>query len=164
MNNTNILSARYAKPLPPGGYHDDAAVIAVHATYGEQHRRANDDIDDGGMLAFLAAGGVIGPYVAPPVVPPTAADVRAEAQRRIIEAIGARDMTHCITKQLNGLMRAAELNNKIAQGPALTAEETAEAAALQYMADSVKAIRAVSNEMEEAPPEDFAHNDYWPSF
>lgn len=77
---SNIISARYAAPLPPGGYPADAAVIAVHATYGDQHRRANDDIDDGGMLAFLADGGVIGPYVAPPV---DVAAVVAEAKRRV---------------------------------------------------------------------------------
>lgn len=77
---SNILSARYAKPIQPGGYPADAAVIAVHATYGEQHRRANDDIDDGGMLAFLAAGGVIWPYVAPAL---NSGDVDRERDRRM---------------------------------------------------------------------------------
>ena len=76
----SILSARYAIPLPPGGYPADASVIAVHATYGEQHRRANDDIDDGGMLAFLADGGVIGPYVAPDL---NSGDVDRERDRRL---------------------------------------------------------------------------------
>jgi hypothetical protein len=67
MNMHGILSARYADSEPEGGYPIDARVVAVHARYGEQSRRANDDIDGGGMLAFLADGGVIGPYVLPTV-------------------------------------------------------------------------------------------------
>lgn len=66
MAEHGILYARYADPEPPGGYAADAAVIAVHERYGEQSRRANDDIHGGGMLAFLADSGTIGPYEAAP--------------------------------------------------------------------------------------------------
>lgn len=78
---SNILSARYSEPLPAGGYPADAAVIAVHASYGEQQRRANDDIDDGGMLAFIAAGGYIGAYVAPDL---NSGDIDRERDRRLL--------------------------------------------------------------------------------
>ena len=131
---SNILSARYAKPEPPGGYPADAAVIAVHATYGEQHRRATDDIDDGGMRAFLADGGVIGPYVAPPVVPPTADDVRAEANRRI-EAV------YPLYKQLN-IVRTGN-------------------GALATMSAFIDAIRVASNAMEASPPADYRDDSHW---
>lgn len=100
--------------------------------------------------------GLQGPYV-------SADDVRAEAQRRIIAAVGARDINGCYTKQLNALMRATELTNKRALGEALSSAETAEAAALQAVADKVKAIRAASNVLEPAPPADFAADSHWPA-
>jgi len=81
MAEHGILYARYADPEPPGGYAADAAVIAVHERYGEQSRRANDDIHGGGMLAFLADSGTIGPYEAAPVdLASYAADKRYEVE------------------------------------------------------------------------------------
>ena len=76
----NIISARYAAPEPPGGYADDAPVDAIHAVYGPQRRRANDDIDGGGVLAFRSTGGTIDPYEAQPI---TTADVQIERERRL---------------------------------------------------------------------------------
>lgn len=89
-------------------------------------------------------------------------DVRAEAQRRIIALTGATSLDGCLIKQLNALMRGTELVNKRASGGTLTAEEEAEAAALQAMADAVKAIRAASNAMESNPPSDYASDERWP--
>jgi hypothetical protein len=92
----------------------------------------------------------------------TADDVRAEAQRRIIELVGVSDITACLVKQMNSQMRATELTNKIASGLQLTAAEQAEAAALQALAGAIKAIRAASNALEANPPADYTDNSYWP--
>lgn len=89
-------------------------------------------------------------------------DVRAEAQRRIVAMTGASSLDGCLVKQLNAAMRATELVNKRALGITLTPEEEAEAAALQALADQVKAIRAASNAMEGTPPADFADDRRWP--
>lgn len=90
----------------------------------------------------------------------TADDVRAEAQRRIMVLIGARDFNSCMTKQLNALMRATELTRKKAT-EGLTQGETTEALGLQQMADAVKAIRAFSNVMEPNPPADYKDDAHW---
>lgn len=109
--------------------------------------------------ALVAAQTPIAAYVPPE---PTAQDVRAEAQRRIIALTGTADLAGCIVKQLNASMRASELINIKASGGTLTAEQTAEAAALQAMADAIKAVRAASNVIEPAPPADFTDDSYWP--
>lgn len=89
--------------------------------------------------------------------------VKQEAQRRIIAITGASDIMSCLTKQLNAQMRAAELSNIKAEGGQLTAEQEAEAAALQALADSIKAIRAKSNEIEalDPIPADYAADARW---
>ena len=92
--------------------------------------------------------------------PVTTEEVRAEAQRRIIALTGARDMEHCIVRQLNALMRAGELVRKEAMS-GLTPEEAVEAGQLQGLADGVKAIRAASNVMEPAPPADYDDDARW---
>lgn len=92
---------------------------------------------------------------------PAVADIKAEAQRRIIAITGAPDLQSCLIKQLNAQMRATELVNKRALGYALTEAELAEAAALQDLADGIKAIRAASNELEIGPPADYTNDIYW---
>lgn len=92
---------------------------------------------------------------------PTATDVRAEAQRRIIALVGATDLMGCLIKQLNANMRANELND-IMHSRELTPEETAEATALRSLATQIKAIRASSNVLEPNPPADYADPNYWP--
>lgn len=97
-------------------------------------------------------------------VPPiTAAQVKAEAQRRIILMTGAPDFNSCIVKQLNALMRVGELNNKLAMGDTLTEAEAVEAVALQAMANAIKAVRASSNTIEALSPipADYADNARW---
>lgn len=93
----------------------------------------------------------------------TADDVRAEAQRRIVAITGAGDLTGCMIKQLNANMRANELNNKLATGGTLDAGEQAEAAALQALANAVKAIRAKSNilEVSDPIPGDYTDDNWW---
>jgi hypothetical protein len=92
------------------------------------------------------------------------AQVRAEAQRRIIAMMAARDFEHCILKQLNANMRANELNDKRTSGYTLTAEEEAEAALLRAMAAAIKAVREASNILEamETIPSDFDADSRWP--
>lgn len=94
---------------------------------------------------------------------PSAADVKAEAQRRIIVLTGAADLQSCLIKQLNANMRANELNDKRVSGGELTPEEEAEAAALRALAGGIKAIRARSNEIEAMSPipADFTADGYW---
>lgn len=83
--------------------------------------------------------------------PITAANVKAEAQRRIIARVGAPDLTQCIIKQLNANMRANELND-IRHERELTTEEAAEAEALRQLALDIKDIRAKSDEIEAIDP------------
>lgn len=93
---------------------------------------------------------------------PVAADVKQEAQRRIVALVGAFSFEDCIVKQLNASMRANELND-IRHDRALTDAEAAEAAALRALAAAIKAIRTKSNEIEAMNPipADFTENSRW---
>ena len=66
----NIKSARYAIALPQGGYGPTSPVITTMRDGSEQNRRANDDIEGGGMLAFLREGGTIDPFGSDAPEPP----------------------------------------------------------------------------------------------
>lgn len=57
-----------------------APVIAIMTNGATSSRRANDDIEGGGMLAYLAGGGVIDPYIAPPL---TEADYASAIQSHV---------------------------------------------------------------------------------
>ncbi len=93
---------------------------------------------------------------APPLSFPevTAGQVKREAQRRIALLVGVEgdNFNAMIIKELNALMRAVELNNKIAEGGTLTAEEEAEKRALAGLSAAIKVIRAKSNEIELMDP------------
>ena len=93
----------------------------------------------------------------------TAQDVKAECQRRIIALTGVTDLLNCLVKQMNMQMRAAEIINIKASGGVLTEQQVAEAAALQAIADRIKALRARSNEIEAINPipSDFASDARW---
>lgn len=93
-------------------------------------------------------------------IPVQPQEIKAEAQRRIVAMTGATDLQSCIVKQLNALMRATELANK-QHTSQLTEAEQAEAAQLQLLADTIKAVRAKSNEIEQAPPSDFTDDAHW---
>jgi len=157
MNTHNIISAVYTTASTDPG----APVQATRANGTVETRRNDDDIDGGGMRAFLAGGGVIAPYVAPVVVL-TADDVRDEAQRRIIALTGATSLIETIIKQSNANMRANELNDKRLNGETLTVQEQAEADGLRALAGAIKAIRAASNVMEPNPPANFTDDNNWP--
>lgn len=112
------------------------------------------------IQSWIDAGNTIAPYAAPP---PTLADVKAEAQRRICVVFGVSDLTACIIKQLNAQMRASELINIKAEGGTLTTEQQAEADALQAAADAVKLIRSKSDDIEAMSPipADYTNDSYW---
>lgn len=77
-----ITSARYSTAETS----DSAPVIAIR-NGREESRRANDDIEGGGMLAYLAGGGVIDPYIAPPL---TESDYASAIQTHIDATAKAR--------------------------------------------------------------------------
>lgn len=97
--------------------------------------------------------------------PVTVAQIKAEAQRRIIARTGASNFDECVVKQLNAQMRATELVNKKASGATYTDADRSEEASLQALADAIKLIRTKSNEIERMDPRPSAdairHNSYW---
>ena len=91
------------------------------------------------------------------------AAVKAEAQRRIIVLTGKANLQDCMIKQFNALMRAGQITDKRVNGDSLTAEEELEAASLRALADRVKAIRAISDQIEalDPIPADYADDGRW---
>lgn len=84
--------------------------------------------------------------------PVSVADVKGEAQRRIIALTGTSDLIACMIKQSNANMRANKLNDKRLSGETLTAGEAAEAIGLRGMASAIEAIRDASNAIEASLP------------
>jgi hypothetical protein len=76
------------------------------------------------------------------------ADIKQDAQDRIMALVGVDDIIQCLIKQSNANMRANELND-IRNDREWTVEEAAEAAALRGLATAIKAIRAQSNTLED---------------
>lgn len=62
----NIISVDHTTPEPPGGYAADAPVLVTLASGATRHGRLNDDIEGGGVKAYLASGGQVSAYVEPP--------------------------------------------------------------------------------------------------
>lgn len=136
-----------------GEFWSSAAREFVEATEAVEPTKVRNEAE---LDEVLRRFGLPSPFV-------TAADVKAEAQRRIVALVGARDLTDCLVKQLNANMRANELND-IRHSRELTAFEQMEAEALRNVALAVKAIRAASNVLEAFPeiPRDFASDGHWP--
>lgn len=99
---------------------------------------------------------------------PNAEDVREEAQRRMLQLVGARNAAHLETIISNGLREQGRLQAIRTGIPGLisarewTAEETARAQALWAADQAIEAIRAASNTMETSPPIDFMDDARWP--
>jgi hypothetical protein len=129
----------------PAGWADEGAVWREHVS------------------AQIGWGVVNGEPVEPEVLAPvpTADDVRAECQRRVMALTGTTDIIKCLIKQHNAQMRATELVLKKASGVVWTEAETLEAAALQSMADAIKALRVKSNLLEPSPPSDYTDDRHW---
>lgn len=92
--------------------------------------------------------------------PPTAADVRQEARRRIMILTQARDAEHLDVIVSNGTREAVRLLRKGNAG--WSAEEAERAAALEIVDVAIEAIRTASNAIEAEPPADYADDKYWP--
>ncbi len=90
----------------------------------------------------------------PPSPPVTSADIKAEAERRILAVLPE-------WKQRNLTARGVELVLALIKNKGWTAAEAIEAAAIQGQWDKVKAIRARSDELEQTLPTDFADNGHW---
>ena len=88
---------------------------------------------------------------------PTPDDVRAEAGRRMIALIGARDATDLAIKIQNGLRESARLLET------LTATETTRKQTLQQLDAAIEAIRAASNALEvmKPVPANYQDDSWW---
>ena len=100
----------------------------------------------------------------PPAPTVNADDIRAEASRRMIALLGARDVKHLEVIITNGLREAARLLQKEVGGVALTPEEAARKAALSQVDAAIEAIRTASNVLEAMSPipADYAADSRWP--
>jgi len=99
---------------------------------------------------------------------PTADDVRAEAQRRIMALAGARDADHLALLISNATREAIRLQEiKIAHlsapesQPDWTGEQATRAAGLLAMDAAIENLRARSNAMEQNPPENYTDDSHW---
>ncbi|MBU2531536.1 MAG: hypothetical protein KKB37_02255 [Alphaproteobacteria bacterium] len=92
----------------------------------------------------------------------TADDVRAEAARRMMMLVGARDERHLEMTIANGNREAIRLLRVGADN--WTPEQAARAAQLEQVDVMIEAIRAASNVLEPVPPADYADDRYWPAF
>jgi len=77
-----ITSVRYANPDNGSGYEVDAPVIVTRNGQEEQ-RTANDDINGGGVIAFLAEGGTIDPFYDTELSPEEIVEIKRNAKVRI---------------------------------------------------------------------------------
>ena len=94
---------------------------------------------------------------------PAAQDVRAEAERRMMALLGARDARHLDLLIANGTREAIRLIRQREERP-WTADEAARAAALEATDAAIEAIRTASNALESmAPvPADYTADARWP--
>lgn len=105
----------------------------------------------------------------PITTPVTAGEVRAEAQRRMLLLLGARDPEHLAVLISNGLREQGRLQAARMGVPGvvaardLTPEETERAQVLWAADVAIEAIRAASNAMESDPPSDFDDDARWPA-
>lgn len=128
LNLHGITSARYST--------ENTAIdapVTVTRNGVQESRRANDDIEGGGMLAYLAGGGLIHPYIPPAA---SVAEIKAEARRRILDR-------YPTWRQLN-LIRDG-------------------GADLDAMSAYVDAVRAASNALEASLPSDYTADSRWPA-
>ena len=90
--------------------------------------------------------------------------VRAEAERRMVALLGARDSRHKDILISNALREAVKLTRKEA-GVGLTTDERARADELEAIDAALDAIRAASNALEamDRIPADYADKKYWPA-
>lgn len=103
----------------------------------------------------------------PEIMPVTVADVRAETERRLMLAFGARDAQHLNIKVQDSMIRANQLTDRLVQGDTLSAEDEAVAAYLRQAVRVYFAIKATGNAYEQAAAAgairpDWRNNANWP--
>jgi len=139
--------ARYAWSDP---YHSAVAVDGGNSIIPA-------DLENRHFAELIASSVVIAPFAEPPT---NAAAVRAEASRRMQLLLGARDAVHLDMLITNGTREAVRLLRKGSAN--WTPDEAARAAQLEQVDIAIEAIRAASNGMEAAPPDDFMADVRWP--
>ena len=149
----------------PGQAWSSAAARYVPATDGSAEaapiERLTRIASERELDLVLRAHGLGSPLV-------TAADVRAEASRRMQALVGARDAEHLGIIISNGVREQGRLQAirtgipGVASGRDWSAEEAGRAAALWSFDKAMEAIRAASNAMESSPPGDFRDDTRWP--
>lgn len=154
-----ISAARYAKPEPEEGYPSNALVVVTRNTGVVEHRYINDDVDGGGMSAFIAEGGVVEPYIEEPIVV-NSDHIRAEASRRMQKLLGARDKDNLTNIISNANREAIRLLNKGRDN--WTQEETVRAQTLEAVDTVIEKIRESSNVLESSLVSDFKDDTHWP--
>lgn len=92
---------------------------------------------------------------------PSIADIKDEAQRRIIALTGATDLQSSTPKQLNALMRATAITYKMAALIELTDTDRANAERFLMLESMIVAIRNRSNELELSLPNDYRSDEQW---
>lgn len=149
-------------------------IISASGDVYHSARREIVDPEDASFAAWLAAGRIAtriattgeladvlkrqapqcGSFV---LCAPTAADVKAEAYRRIVAIVPE-------WKQRNLLAQATLLDKQIADGTPLTTPQQAEWDAGEAIWDQIAAIRAASDVIEamDPIPPDFQDDSYWP--
>jgi hypothetical protein len=136
--------------------HIKANIWLVTDDAGAEHRiAARDGSSEADVVAAWQQA------MSPPSPVPTAADVRAEASRRMQALFEARDPEHLQIRITNASREAIRLL-RIKTERAWTADEAARAAELEAADAMIEAIRAASNAMEAAPPADYADDGRWP--
>lgn len=143
----------------------DGSIRGGHIERGSV-RIDGDGLLDGAVdFAEALSADEIGAILGRPVefvhapAPVTADHVRAEAQRRMMLATGARDPAHLAIVIQNNTREQVRL----LRSPAMTAEEAARAAELGALDDRIEAIRAASNALEPSPPADYRDDRHWPA-
>jgi hypothetical protein len=135
---------------------------------GRDHRRCVTPDDDISGLPSAARNSINDHWTAlgganawesiirPPAPPTTLADIKAEAERRILALLPE-------WKQRNLTARGVELVLALVKNRGWSPEEAAEAAQIQAQWNKVNAIRDRSNDLEQSLPADFAGNQNWPA-
>ena len=140
LNAHGITSARYASEDKSEG-----APVKVMRHGREENRRANDDVEGGGVAAYLAGGGTIDPYIPPEPTPPTADEIKAECGRRI----------YAVASQ------AAQTNMAAARAAGVLTEEQNAAflSGLQWIA----AMRGAAGKLVAASDATYKNDSHWPA-
>jgi len=104
----------------------------------------------------------IGDWIAGPPASPatTPMAVRAEAERRMMTLLGARDATHLGILVVNVTREMVRLLLK--GGGNWSEEESDRARKLKVLDEAIEAIRAASNAMEADLPADYQNDVRWP--